>query len=301
MSVAAAERGGEIVRKVLSSGQLGVVEKTDANDLQTKVDRTVSDVVLLSFRKAFPQLNIVSEEGQHYFDEKAAEEHIVDLTDAKVEYSLPKEYSEVPLEDITVWVDPLDGTKEFADGFYERVTVLIGIAVKSKSIAGVVHQPYFKREDGSEGRTLYGAIGGPVEFDFKRKSPPDGQRIIVTTRSHSTKLVGDVIDKLSSTEVLRVGGAGYKVLMLMDGQAHAYVFPTPGCKKWDTCAPEAILTAMGGKLSDIWGQPYQYDSQVQHINEWGVIATSSMEEHEAIIKKIPDHLKEEVKNCFKKK
>ena len=51
--------------------------------------------------------------------------------------------------------------------------------------------------------------------------------------------------------MLKVGGSGHKVLLLIEGKAHAYVFPSPGCKKWDTCAPEAILHALGGKVSEI--------------------------------------------------
>ena len=50
-------------------------------------------------------------------------------------------------------------------------------------------------------------------------------------------------------EVLRQGGAGNKVLRVIEGDAHAYVFASPGTKKWDTCAPEAILVAMGGRLT----------------------------------------------------
>ena len=41
---------------------------------------------------------------------------------------------------------------------------------------------------------------------------------------------------------------------------------TLGCKKWDTCAPEAILHAMGGKLTDMKGQTYQYHSQVTYLH-----------------------------------
>ena len=37
--------------------------------------------------------------------------------------------------------------------------------------------------------------------------------------------------------------------VMIEGKAHAYVFPSPGCKKWDTCAPEAILHALGGKVN----------------------------------------------------
>lgn len=38
-----------------------------------------------------------------------------------------------------------------------------------------------------------------------------------------------------------------QIIQLVEGKASAYVFASPGCKKWDTCAPEAILHAVGGK------------------------------------------------------
>lgn len=44
-----------------------------------------------------------------------------------------------------------------------------------------------------------------------------------------------------------------QVLKLIEGEAHAYIFASPGCKKWDTCGPEAILHSLGGKLTDVHG------------------------------------------------
>ena len=38
----------------------------------------------------------------------------------------------------------------------------------------------------------------------------------------------DALEILKADEVLKVGGAGHKVLLLMEGQAEAYVFPSPG-------------------------------------------------------------------------
>ena len=37
-----------------------------------------------------------------------------------------------------------------------------------------------------------------------------------------------------------------QIIQLIEGKASAYVFASPGCKKWDTCAPEVILHAVGG-------------------------------------------------------
>jgi len=44
------------------------------------------------------------------------------------------------------------------------------------------------------------------------------------------------------------------VLRVIEGEADAYVFASPGCKKWDTCAPEAVLCAIGGQLTDVHGK-----------------------------------------------
>lgn len=80
-------------------------------------------------------------------------------------------------------------------------------------------------------------------------------------------------------------------MLLMEGKATAYVFASPGCNKWDTCAPEAILTAMGGRLTDIHGQPYQYGADAEHRNKRGVLAAAVAGEHQWFVDNIPDDVK----------
>ena len=84
----------------------------------------------------------------------------------------------------------------------------------------------------------------------------------------------------------------HQVLLLTEGKAHAYVFASPGCKKWDTCAPEAVLRAVGGTLTDIHGHRYGYDLTVRHQNSGGVLATSPGQSHDWFTSKIPDYVKE---------
>lgn len=77
------------------------------------------------------------------------------------------------------------------------------------------------------GRTMYGVVGGGVAGITPPSAPPPG-RVVTTTRSHGTGLVQQALDALQPSEVLKVGGAGHKVLLLLEGRAHAYVFPSPG-------------------------------------------------------------------------
>jgi len=145
-------------------------------------------------------------------------------------------------------------------GFVNHVTVLVGIACNGTPIGGVIHQPFLVNGN-ITGRTLWG-IPGIGYGGFKVILPPADKRIVTTTTSHSSERVENAVNSIQADEVVRVGGAGHKAILLMEGRAHAYVFASRGCKKWDTCAPEAVLTAIGGKLTDMNGEPYKYFKDV---------------------------------------
>lgn len=132
---------------------------------------------------------------------------------------------------------------------------------------------------------------GVGTFGIVAKSAPAGQRIVATSRSHGTKCSNAAVDAVQPTQVLRVGGAGHKVLLVVEGQAHVYVFATPGCKKWDTCAPEAVLHAAGGKLTDMFGHDLQYHKEVDYVNRAGVLAAQTPQTHADCLSTVPEDVK----------
>ncbi|XP_069464689.1 3'(2'),5'-bisphosphate nucleotidase 1 isoform X2 [Ambystoma mexicanum] len=290
-SYSVADKAGKLVRNVMSAGDLGIVEKTGADDLQTKADRMVQKSICTSLARKFPHLTIIGEEDLPSSD---VEEDLIEAGQYNeiLKHCCPAQYSNIKEEELVVWVDPLDGTKEYTEGLLDHVTVLIGIAYEGKAIAGVINQPFYNYEAGDGavlGRTIWGILG-LGSFGFQLKEVPDGNHIITTTRSHSSKLVNDCIAALNPDKVVRVGGAGNKIIQLIEGHASAYVFASPGCKKWDTCAPEAILHAVGGKLTDIHGNAFQYHKEVKHMNSAGVLATLRNYDHYAT--RIPHAVKD---------
>ena len=62
-SVTVVNKAGEAIRDILASDKLEVVEKTGADDLQTKADRYANDLLCASIKNAFPKINVVGEEG----------------------------------------------------------------------------------------------------------------------------------------------------------------------------------------------------------------------------------------------
>ncbi|XP_068210787.1 3'(2'),5'-bisphosphate nucleotidase 1 isoform X1 [Palaemon carinicauda] len=315
-SVAIANHAGGIIREILKKGELGIVEKENARDLQTEADRAAQRCIISSLSKCFPKITIIGEEGEEETQVTSGKIFDPDLMPA-VNVKCPSNLSSLEEEEIVVWVDPLDGTAEFTQAFeclqsghqgvcktlettcaslLDHVTVLIGIAYSGKAVGGIIHQPYFNYQNpGAElGRTVWGVVGGDVG-GMPLVSPPEGKLIVTTTRSHSSSTVNDAISAVSPTEVLRVGGAGHKVMLLLEGKAHLYVFASPGCKKWDTCAPQAVLEAAGGVLTDIKGTPIPYYSTAPHRNSTGVLASAAGIPHDEYVNKIPQHVKDNLK------
>lgn len=200
-----------------------------------------------------------------------------------------------------MWVDPLDGTSEYTQGFVDHVTVLIGISVDGRAVAGVICQPFGKFVSSSEvtGRMIWAIVGLGV-FGIEKTEAPKDQLIITTTRSHGSTEIYDSIEALKPNQVLRVGGAGNKVLLVIEGKAHVYLFPSAGCKKWDTCGPEAVLRANGGILTDIHGNDIRYDRDVEHLNSTGVLAAVDRQVFDKCLQLIPPEVKHKLipKHCL---
>ena len=99
---------------------------------------------------------------------------------------------------------------------------------------------------------------------------------VIVSRSHS----GD-IDEVAkkgfagkAMQIIPAGGAGYKTLETISGRASVYLHTTK-IKKWDLCAPNGILNALGGRLSSFDGQDIDYSwssSSDNAVHRSGVIA-----------------------------
>ena len=50
--------------------------------------------------------------------------------------------NEIEENELTFWVDPLDGSSGLAQGHTEHLTCIIGIAVNKRPLLGIVHKPF---------------------------------------------------------------------------------------------------------------------------------------------------------------
>ncbi len=55
-------------------------------------------------------------------------------------FDFPNEFYE---EDMVIWVDPLDGTMGFTQGFIHHITSLIGVSINKRPRIGIIHKHFY--------------------------------------------------------------------------------------------------------------------------------------------------------------
>ena len=77
-----------------------------------------------------------------------------------------------------------------------------------------------------------------------------------------------------------MGGTGQKCLAVAESRADVAIMNFKS-SSWDTCAPEALVRAGGGELTDLFGERIVYrpcpleDDAAGYLNACGVIASSA--------------------------
>jgi len=277
----AADKAGDIARQLVQQeGDLSIQQKTGPLDLLTIADLKVQAFIIGSLLFHWPQLHIIGEEKISP-EEKLAPLDLTRLNSTKISPDTPTVF---PLEDITLYVDPIEGTKEFTEGIFSSVTVLIGIVLKNRPIAGVIYQPWSEdNKDAPKGSLYWGLVGHGVEGLEIKELSLDSGLVVAVTRSHPSETLTLGLQKLQPKKVIKVGGCGYKSLLVLQGKVHVYYFPSTGTSKWDTCAPEALLVSVGGSLTDIFGGKIDYGRD-QPLPNPGIVA--SLRGHNSIIAKL---------------
>lgn len=181
--------------------------------------------------------------------------------------------SEIPTTGRVWFIDPIDGTSDYAAGGSEYA-VMIGLAINSIPQVGVVFEPATQ--------TLWRAKPGLAEridsngqtylLDIRERQVPAGGPILAVSHSHPSLFVDFLAKNLPASKIIKKSSVGLKIALIADGKADAYITAAKRIKLWDTCAPAAILNASGGALKSIQGQNLVFGDNIQHGIE--IIATT---------------------------
>jgi len=248
-------------------GPLNVEQKFSADDVEpvTQADRVANELIVERLAREFPDDGILAEES-------------IDTARR--------------LDKSRVWmVDPLDGTNGFIDGNGD-FAVQIGLAEEGVCVVGVVYQPL-------TGVLNRAVIDGGAWVEYPDREPEQARvsnrsefakMRLAASRSHRSPRMNKVVTRLGFQDEVQRGSVGIKVGLLVEQQCDVYIHLSPRTKQWDTCAPQLILTEAGGQLSDLFGQPLNYNViDVQNRN--GLVASNGVV-HDQIIETLAPLLEE---------
>jgi 3'(2'), 5'-bisphosphate nucleotidase len=238
------------------------VEYKGPRDPVTAADRRSNRLLVQRLNEAFPGVPVVAEESE------------------------PASFKGFREAARVFFVDPLDGTQEFIRRI-DEFAVMIGLLEGSRATAGVICRP-----------ATCLAWAGAVGLGAWRIDPPAGRWIpvrvthtddlararIVASRSHRSARLQRALAALGAREVRTMGSARLKGAQVAEGLADAYVDTGAGTKRWDACAVEALVTAAGGRVSDVTGAPIDYRAETL-ANERGLVVSNGLT-HEAILARL---------------
>lgn len=196
-----------------------VEQGTDHWSLKDAGDLAAHEFIVESLAKTRPDDAVLSEEGVDHRERLSAKR---------------------------VWiVDPLDGTREFAEPPRIDWAVHIALVTNGEPIAGAVALP-------AEELTL---ASQPVE---QPPDPVDGPPRVIVSRTRRPP-AAQMLARQLGARYIELGSAGAKAMAVVRGQADIYAH-SGGQYEWDSCAPVAVAQAAGLHCSRLDGSPMLYNN-----------------------------------------
>jgi len=245
--------------EIIAEEKLGLDNFTEP---VTIADKTASRIIVEGLAEAFPEDGILSEEETDVVEIRASRSR--------------------------VWmIDPIDGTWGFIkkDGDFG---VQIGLVENEEAIAGVVFLPFHNE--------LYYASKGNGAFLIEKDGAPKRLKVsnktnftqmnLASSRNHRSPKMHRIIEDFGFRQEIQRGSVGLKVGLIAQEICDLYIHLSPRTKFWDTCAPQIILEEAGGRMTDLFGAPFNYNlDDVQNHN--GIVATNGVAHEEVLLRLKP--------------
>jgi len=231
-----ARGAGDILLSNFGSAR-AVRTKADRGDMVTEVDLKSEEYILKRIRREFPDHNIVSEEAG-------------DTTLSRHSY--------------TWFVDPLDGTRNYAMGI-PLFCVSIALARNGELEHGAVYDPlHDEMFHAALGR---GAFLNGVELRVSDETDLEDSLVAISwqRRRVSTRKYLRYVRRMDrhSSYYRRLGSAGLMLAYIAAGRMDVYI--QGGLSPWDVAAGALLVSEAGGLVTDQQGRPLNLAMSVLEI------------------------------------
>jgi len=247
-----------------------IIKNNDFINPVTIADLEVNNLILETMQEKYPNI------GWKYLSEE----------NAKIDPN------KCDIDSDWVWVlDPLDGTKDFIEGT-EDYAMHFALNYKNKPYLGVVLIPERDELFIADGSCAWCEKRDKTKIKLNLKESRSlSDMKLVKSKNHDNHVLTKLIDKISFEKVISMGSIGCKIASIIRGDCDIYIsLSLPGKtspKDWDFAAPEIILKAAGGQITNLDNQELIYGEK--NFEKKGIIiASNSKQTHKKICSQIKD-------------
>lgn len=235
-AVTLAREAGRAVMRVYSEVNPAVEYKRDHSPL-TQADMASHHILIDGLKRLAPDRPILSEESQ-----------------------------EIPFEQRSSWhsywlVDPLDGTREFLRRNGE-FTINIALMEDNRPVLGVVFAPAIDKLYSAYRSGGAWVVQGETATPIRTARPLGGRMRVVVSRSHASgeERLDGFPELVGACEYIAMGSS-LKFCLVAEGAADVYPRTGP-TMEWDTAAAQCVVEQAGGSVTDLAGNPMQYNKPI---------------------------------------
>ncbi len=254
-----------------SDGKKNILKNNNEDDPVTLADLKVNELIIKRINEKYKNINwdILSEENVKICSK---------VFDSKTDW---------------IWVlDPLDGTKDFIQGT-GNYAMHLALNFKHKPYIGFVLIPDKNQLWITDGNKTWCEKRDGKKYKPNLLNNNNLQEMtLVTSKNHGNEILRNLIQKINFRKVEIMGSIGCKIASIVRGESDIYIcLSLPGKsspKDWDFAAPESILKAAGGAITNLDNEELSYGKT--SFEQGGIIvATNNRDNHGDIcleIKKI---------------
>ena len=243
-----------------SERKFEILKNKNINDPVTEADLEVNELIIKRINQKYPEVNweILSEEN----------------------FKVQKNYCNQNAD--WLWVlDPLDGTKDFIQGT-GNFAMHLALNYKCKPYIGIVLIP--EKDElwiSCEDKLWSEKRNGSVQKQNLSEINILQNMTLVTSKNNRNEKLKNLIDKINFKKIIVMGSIGCKIASIIRGESDIYIslsLPDKSSPKdWDFAAPEAILKAAGGTITNIDNKDLVYGTTA--LEHPGIIIASNNEQN----------------------
>jgi 3'(2'), 5'-bisphosphate nucleotidase len=229
--LALVRRADEAIMDVYNAHATIVKTKADDSPI-TQADEASHDILVAGLKVLFPDIPVVSEEGDQAVNAKAVKQPIFWL------------------------VDPIDGTREFIQRSGD-FTICLGLIEDDRPVFGIISAPahnvvYYGGQAMGSYKQNHGEAPQPMHV------PKQAVGVVLASRMNPEPTTTAYIQEHYANAAIKQVGSQLKLPYIAEGLADACPRFNTTMHPWDLAAGQAILEGAGGKVTRPDGSAIDY-------------------------------------------